>query len=265
MTHLKENVVIITGASSGIGREMALQLAEQGAWLVLAARDKALLEEIKGECEKRGGRAIAVQTDVADPAQCKALIAQTVAAYGRIDTLINNAGIGMVVKFEEVEDLSIFEKIMKVNYLGSVYCTHYALPYLKRSKGRLVAISSLTGKTGVPFRTGYAASKSAMAGFFDSLRIELKPSSVSVTVIFPGYIATEFRAKALDGTGKKVGKEPIVKKGKMSPEECARICIQAIAKRKREEIMTLRGKLGMWVKLIAPNYIDYLAEKSTRA
>ena len=169
----RDNVVVVTGASAGIGAELARQLAAGGARLALAARDAARLEEVAAECRARGGRALAVPTDVGEEAQCAALVERAVAEYGRLDTLVNNAGISMWARFDEITDLSIFERVMRVNYLGSVYCTHHALPHLKRSRGRIVGVSSLTGKTGVPTRSGYAASKHAMAGFFDSLRIEL--------------------------------------------------------------------------------------------
>lgn len=167
----RDNVVVITGASDGIGREMALQLAGQGAWLALAARDAQKLEAVAAECRARGGRALAVPTDVGDQAQCRALVDRTLAEFGRVDTLVNNAGVSMWARFDQVTELAPFETMMRVNYLGSVYCTHAALPHLKRTRGRIVGVSSLTGRAGVPTRSGYAASKHAMAGFFDSLRI----------------------------------------------------------------------------------------------
>jgi len=161
----RENVVVITGGSAGIGRELAYQLAAQGAWLVLAAREANLLEETALEARSRGARAVAVPTDVAIETQCQALIDRAVAEYGRIDTLINNAGISMYARFDELGTVEPLERVMRINYFGSIYCTHYALPHLKRSRGRIVAVSSLAGKTGVPMRSAYAASKHAMAGF----------------------------------------------------------------------------------------------------
>ncbi|HEX5726586.1 MAG TPA: SDR family oxidoreductase [Longimicrobiaceae bacterium] len=260
----RENVVVITGASAGIGRELALQLAEQGAWLALAAREAAPLEATAADCRDRGARAIAVPTDVADESQCRALVERTAAEYGRIDTLVNNAGIGMWARFEDVTDLAPFERIMRVNYLGSVYCTHYALPHLKRTRGRIVGISSLTGKTGVPTRSGYAASKHAMTGFFDSLRIELEDSGVSVTMVYPGFVATEIRERALGPDGQPLGKgnSPVREREVMSAEECARQTLHAAACRRRELIMTLRGKVGWMLKLVAPTLVDRIARKA---
>ena len=198
---------------------------------------------------------------MADESQCKRLIERAVAEYGRIDTLINNAGISMWAKFEELKDLSILDQIMRVNYLGSAYLTAYALPYLKQTKGRIVGVSSLAGKNGVPTRSGYAASKHAMTGFFDSLRIELADSGVSVTMIYPGFVKSEIRERAAGADGKPLGQSPVHESEVMTAETCARIIISAAAKRKREEVMTLRGKLGQWIKLIAPGMVDRVARQ----
>jgi NAD(P)-dependent dehydrogenase (short-subunit alcohol dehydrogenase family) len=255
-------VVVLTGASRGIGRAMALQLAAQGAWLALAARDEAGLAELAAECEGRGGRAVAIPTDVADEHQCAALIARTANAYGRIDTLINNAGITMWALFEQVTDLSVFERILRVNYLGSVWCTWHALPHLRASRGRIVAVSSLTGKTGVPTRSGYAASKHAMNGFFDTLRIELAGSGVSVTVACPDFVATEIRERAYGADGKPLGTSPVHEGRVMTAETCARLILDGAAARKRELILSGRGKLGLWLKLLAPGLVDRIARKA---
>jgi short-subunit dehydrogenase len=263
----KENVVILTGASSGIGRAAALQLAEQGAWLALAARDVDRLEQVAAECGRLGGqrggqRAIAVKTDVAIESECRNLIERTVDEYGRVDTLINNAGISMWTPFDQVQDLAMLDQIMRVNYLGAAYLTHYALPHLKQTRGRLVAVSSLAGKNGVPTRSGYAASKHAMVGFFDSLRIELLETGVSVTIIYPGFVTSEIRERAFGADGKPLGKSPVRESEVMSAEECAHLMLNAIARRKREEVMTWRGKLGQWLKLIAPGMVDKVARQA---
>ncbi|MCH9015900.1 MAG: SDR family oxidoreductase [Gemmatimonadetes bacterium] len=264
----RENVTIITGASSGIGRELALQLAGQGAWLVLAARHEADLNEVAARCRERGGRggrgerggrALVVPTDVSVNHQCRDLIDATVSEYDRIDTLINNAGISMWSRFDELETLEFFDTIMRVNYLGSVYCTHSALPHLKKTKGRIVGVSSLAGKTGVPTRSGYAASKHAMAGFFDTLRIELIDSGVTVTMIYPDFVATETRKRAFGPDGKPMGESPVHEAEIMTAEECARQIIKAMGRRKRELIMSARGRIGQWIKLIAPGLIDRVA------
>ena len=260
----KDKVVVITGASSGIGRELAYQLAVQGAWLSLAARNIERLDLVRTECERCGAKAIAVSTDVSEPAQCAELIRKTVEHYSRLDILVNNAGKTMYTNFEDVKDLSIFEKLMCVNYLGSVYCTYYALPYLKQTQGRIVGVSSLTGKTGVPTRSGYAASKHAMAGFFDSLRIEVAQHKVSITMIYPGFVATAVREQAFGEDGQSVGQSTVQEGEVMPVERCAQLILRAAAQRRREVVMTLRGKIGVWLKLLAPGLVDRIARRAIR-
>ena len=145
--------IVVTGASQGIGRAVCLQLAERRARLTLAARDAAALEEVAAACRERGGEALAVPTDVSLPADCERLVRLAVEAWGGVDALINNAGIAMNARFDEVTDLKLFERLMAVDYLGYVYPTHFALPELRRSRGRLVAVSSVAGLTGVPNHT----------------------------------------------------------------------------------------------------------------
>src|SRR6202043_3916405 len=157
------------GPPRASGRGVGLDLAGRGPRLPLAARDAAALEQVAAACRERGGEALVVPTDVSQPGDCDRLVRQAVAAWGPLDALINNAGIDMIARFDEVADLQLFERLMRVNYLGYVYPTYYALPELRRSRGRLAAVSSLAGMTGVPTRTGYAASKHAIFGFFDSL------------------------------------------------------------------------------------------------
>ena len=257
-----DNVVLITGGSSGIGRELAYQLTTQGAQLVLAARDPVLLDAVVAECRRRGGRAIGVPTDVSVESQCKELIARSLAEYGRIDTLINNAGISMRSRFVDLGGVEPIERLMRINYFGSVYCTYYALPHLKQSRGRLVAISSLAGKTGVPTLSGYSASKHAMVGFFESLRFEVKPDGISVTMVFPGFVATDVGTRAIGPGGKPLGKRPVVRSRLMPVEECARRIIDGAGSRKRDVVMTGRGKVGQWIKLVAPQAVDRIAMKA---
>ena len=261
----KDKSVVVTGASSGIGRELAVALARKGAHVTLAARDERALAEVVAECEAAGGRAVAVAADVSDEAACRRVVEAAVGAAGGIDALVNNAGISMWGRFDELEDLSMVERIMRVNYLGSVYCTRYALPHLKRRKGLLVAVSSLTGKFGVPTRTAYSASKHAVQGFFDSLRVELIGSGVDVLVVSPGFVATPIRARALGPDGKPTGESPRDESSEtMSTEECVRLIVRAMERRDRELVMTARGRFGLWMKLIAPGFVDRLALKALR-
>jgi short-subunit dehydrogenase len=259
---LFENVTIITGASLGIGSGLALKLADMGAQLALAARDVKKLEDVAAQCRQRGAKAIAVPTDITKQAQCADLIEHTLKEYGRIDTLINNAGLTMYARFDEIKDLTIFEQIMQVNYLGSVYCTYYALPHLKATKGRIVGISSLLGKTGAPTRIGYSASKHALVGFYDSLRIECARDGVSVTVVFPGFVMTGMRERALGADARPLGKRPSSETGLMPVDKCTQMTVKAITQRKRELVMTMRGKMGQWLKLIMPGLVDNIARRA---
>lgn len=260
----RDNVVVVTGASSGIGRALALQLAAQGASLALAARDADRLKDVATECQQQGAdgcRVITVPTDVAAEAQCRDLVACTVEEFGRLDTLINNAGISMWARFDEMQTLAPFEDIMRINYLGAVYCTYHALPHLKRSRGRLVAVSSLAGRNGVPTRSGYAASKHAIVGFFDSLRIELAGSGVTVTLVYPDFVTSEIRQRAYGVDGRPLGKSPVREAEVMSAEECARRIVEAVGRRKRELLMG-RGPIGIWLKMLVPRLADNIARKA---
>lgn len=257
-------VVIITGASEGIGRALALALAPQKPKLVLAARNVARLEELKGEVEALGASALIVPTDVTDQEACKALIDTTVAQLGGIDVLVNNAGGTMWTLLEEIEDISIFERLMRLNYLGSVYPTFFAVPHLKRSKGRIVGISSVAGLIGVPTRTAYSASKHAMFGFFDSLRVELQGTGVSVTMVAPDFVVSEIHRRALGPDGKPLGVSPIQESKVMTSAECAALIVPAMEKRERLLLTSSRGRLGRWLKLIAPQFMDNLAVKAIR-
>jgi short-subunit dehydrogenase len=259
----RDQVVIVTGASAGIGKALALQLARQGAKVAIAARRAQRLEQAAAECRALGGEVLVVPTDVSDEAQCKALVEKTVASFGRLDMLINNAGIAASALFDEFHDLALFRHTMNVNLYGAVCCTYYALPYLKRSRGRIVAISSMGGKAAIPYNTPYCASKYGMHGFYDSLRMELYQHGVSVTVICPWWVVTEFHAAQLtrDGTprGAAHGRDMYTDK-MMSAERCAEITLRAAHKRRREVLMG-PGFWAVLLKVLAPGFVDWLAVK----
>jgi short-subunit dehydrogenase len=251
--------VVVTGASSGIGQALALQLAEEGAWLSLAARDAQRLDAVAGACQERGGKAIAIPTDVADESRCEALIRRTNETYGRIDMLVTNAGIDVVSKLEDLPDLHLFKQVVDVNFNGAVYCTFYALPYLKQAGGRIVNVASLGGMLAIPYNTSYVASKSAMIGFSDSLRMELAGAGVSVTVICPYWVVTEFHERYMDKDGQPKGPSgrAIYTEKTMSADQCAAIILKAARRRKRQVVMR-PGALALWLKLIAPGLMDRL-------
>ena len=257
-------IIVITGASDGIGAEMARQLAERHgaqAGLVLAARDKARLERVAGQCAAFGAQTLVVPTDVSLEPACRALIADAVSRFGQVDVLINNAGMSAQALFEEVKanDLQWYEQLMRVNLWGSVWCTHAALPYLRQRRGSIVAVSSLAGLIGVPGRTAYSATKFAMTGFFEALRAELKTAGVSVTTAYPGVVATQIRHHGYNALGQAAGKSGLKEDNAMSVEECARLILQGMDQRQREVVMTAKGKLGRWLKLLAPARLEAMA------
>jgi len=256
--------IVVTGASSGIGRALCLALAPQRARLVLSGRDEARLEQAAEACRALGAEALAVRADVTVPAQCRLLVARAVERFGGVDVLVNNAGIGMIALFDEVQDLSVFESLMRVNYLGAVYATWHALPELKRSRGQIVAVASLAGLTGVPYRTGYSASKHAMIGFFDSLRIELRSAGVSVTVVAPDFVLSQIQKRAFGPDGRPLGRSPLQEDKIMTAEACAAQIVRAMEKRRRLMVGSLRGRLGRWVRLVAPGLIDRVALRAAR-
>ena len=255
---------VITGASDGIGAEMARQLAATHgakAGLVLAARNQGKLDDVASQCRDLGAQVLAVATNVSEEAQCRALIGQAVERFGRIDALINNAGVSAQALFSDVkaEDLHWYENLMKVNLWGSVWCTHAALPHLKAAKGSIVAVSSLAGLVGVPGRTAYSATKFAMTGFFEALRVELKNAGVSVTTAYPGVVATSIRYRGYNAKGEPAGSSGLKEDDAMSVEECARLILDGMAARKREVVMTAKGKLGRFAKLVVPGMVENMA------
>ncbi|GIU15667.1 SDR family oxidoreductase [Shewanella sp. MBTL60-007] len=261
----KEKVIIITGASEGIGRALALALAPQGCKLVVSARNLERLNSLAQELSSLGYKPLVHVADVSEQAQCQGLIQACIAEFGQLDILVNNAGMTMWSRFDELEDLTVLSKIMQVNYLGSAYLTHAAIPYLKQSQGQVVAVASLTGMTGVPARSGYAASKHAVIGFFDSLRIELSDYKVAVTVICPDFVVTQTHKRALDAKGKALGDTPMQEAKIMTAEQCAQMMLPAIASRKRLLITSFRGRVGRFIKVIAPGLIDKIARRAIEA
>ena len=255
-------VIVITGGSDGIGAEMARQLAASGGARValgLAARDRAALEAVAGACSALGAQTLVVPTDVSVQQQCRDLVATAVARFGRIDALVNNAGRSAHALFQDVEDLAWYEELMRINLWGSVWCTHAALPHLMDSRGSIVAVSSLAGLVGVPGRTAYGATKFAMTGFFEALRAELKGAGVSVTTAFPGVVATSIRHHGFNAAGQQAGVSALKEDGAMSVEQCARLIVDGMNRRRREVVMTPKGKAGRWLKLIAPGLVEKLA------
>ncbi len=258
----RDQVVIITGASSGIGEALACHLAREGAFLALAARSAERLETVAAECRRLGAKAVSVPMDVSDEGQCKALVASALTTYGRIDALVNNAGFAVGARFANLPSLALFVEVLNTNFLGSVYCTYYALPHLTQARGRIVAVSSVAAKVPFPYYSSYIASKYAMAGFFDAIRMELEDSGVSVTTIYPDFVTTRFSANVRDGGGRPRGQDARrYGKGTMTAQECARRIVEAAAARRSEVTLSTRGRLVPWIRLLAPGVVDKIARK----
>jgi short-subunit dehydrogenase len=254
----KNKVVLITGASSGIGKACAIELAKRGANLVLAARQYVTLCELTAELEKEYSiRAIAVQTDVSNEEDCKLLIKQALVSFGKIDILINNAGLSMRALFNDL-DLAVLKNLMDVNFWGTVYCTKYALPEILKTQGTIVGISSIAGYRGLPGRTGYSASKFAMNGFMEALRTELLKTGVHVMVACPGFTTSNIRVAALSKDGQAHGETSMEEGKMMTAEAVAENIIDGIAAGKRTLVMTGQGKLTVWLNKLLPALADKL-------
>lgn len=253
---MKNKVVVITGASSGIGRALAKEFASLGSKLSLAARRTELLEELQAELPDT--EILIQKTDVSNENDCRILIEETIKHFGRIDVLINNAGLSMRAIFEDV-DLKVIRQLMDVNFYGTVYCTKFALPYLLKTKGSLVGIISIAGYVGLPGRTGYSASKFAIRGFLDTIRIETLKKGLHVLVAAPGFTASEVRQVALTNDGSKQGETPRDESKMMSADECAHHILRAIQKRRRSLILTFtEGKLTVLLGKFFPSLLDKL-------
>ncbi len=257
---LKNQVVLITGASSGIGEATAYAFAKKGYNLVLAARSVQALEQVKSNCIQIGAKCEIIATDVANEAACKHLIEQTIQYFGTIHVLINNAGLSMRASLADAS-LAVLHQLMDVNFWGTVYCTKYALPYVLKEKGSIIGISSVAGIKGLPGRTGYAASKFAMNGFLESLRIENKHKHLHVGILAPGYTASNIRNVALNAKGNKQQESPLKESELMQPETVAMHITRMVMKRTNFQILTTQGKLVYWLNKFLPSLVDSLIYK----
>lgn len=260
----KDHVCVVTGASGGIGEEVAAQLAAAGARIVLAARRRDELERVATRCRASGADVGVVPTDVAVREQCVALIGAAVARFGRLDVLVNNAGQGMWGRVEEMTDLSVYETMLRVNYLSALWCTLEALPHLKASRGRILTVSSVAGLTGVPLRSGYGAAKHALTGFLDTLRIEIDGSGVTVTTIYPGFVSTGSQARNLGPDGKMLGRMPVKPAGGIDAAMCARMLLHAGAARRRDVVPGWRARVGLALRPFFPGLIDGMVARAIR-
>lgn len=254
---MKDKVVLITGGTSGIGKALAFAFGREGAKVVVSGRNQQNLDATSLELAAAGIDNLAVKADVSVEQQCQEMVQATVQKYGKLDVLINNAGISMRALFEDL-DLDVIRKLMDINFWGTVYATKYALPYILETKGSVIGISSIAGYRGLPARTGYSASKFAMHGFLETLRTELLHKGVHVMVACPGFTASNIRNTALAANGAQQGESPREEGDMMTAEEVADRILKATKKRKRDLVMTFQGKLTVFLNKWLPGLTDKL-------
>ena len=254
---MKNKLVIITGASSGIGKACAEKFAQEGANLVLAARSADKLSEVAENIARYGVQVLPVVTDVTREEDCKNLVEKALIKFGKIDVLVNNAGISMRASFSDL-DISVLKKVMDVNFWGTVYCTRYAIASLLENKGSLVGVSSIAGYKGLPGRTGYSSSKFAMHGFFEALRIENIKKGLHVLIACPGFTASNIRNTALAADGSSQGDTPRDEQKMMQPEEVAMHIVSAVKYKKDRLTLTFTGKLTVLLNKFFPKWVDKL-------
>ena len=248
---MKNRVIIITGASSGIGKALAFALAKKGNKLVLAGRNKEKLNAVLHKINEVNISTIGIVTDVCKKEDCKNLINKCITEFGRIDVLINNAGISMRALFNE-SDLEIIDKVMNTNFWGTVFCTKYALPYLLQSNGSLVGVSSIAGHIGLPERSAYSASKFAMNGFLESVRSENMENDLHVLIACPGFTESNIRKAALTKDGTPQKESPRNEQKMMTAKKVAKNIICAIDCKIDTLTLSANGKLAVWLNRFFP-------------
>ncbi|MCF8277507.1 MAG: SDR family oxidoreductase [Flavobacteriales bacterium] len=261
MSFIKDKVVLITGGSSGIGKACAERFGREGGRIVITGRNAENLQAAAAELRNKNIEVLAVQGDVASENDCVRMINETLNKYGRIDVLINNAGISMRAFFKHV-DISVMRQLMEVNFFGTVYCTKYALKQLLKYKGTVVGISSVAGYQGLPGRSGYSASKFAMEGFLSALRLENHNTGLHVMIVCPGYTESNIRKTALVADGSSQGESPRDESKMMTSEEVADHIYHGVQKRKKRVVLTTQGKLSYYLSKLLPSFVDGMVIKA---
>lgn len=257
---MKDKVVVITGSTSGIGKACAFAFGQAGAHVVISGRDTGKLYETSQELSEQEISHLAVPCDVSREEEAEKLIRETINTFGQLDILINNAGISMRARFQDL-DLAVIKQVMDINFYGTVFVTKYALPSILKSKGSIIGVSSIAGYRGLPGRTGYSASKFAMQGFLEALRTEVMHQGVHVMVACPGFTASNIRNTALNAGGQVQGESPRAEEKMMTAEEVAARILKATRARKREVVMTVQGKLTVFLNKWLPGLTDKLVYK----
>lgn len=258
MSFFADKVVIVTGGTEGIGKALVEKLLDEGAKVATCGRNFDKLYQM--QLKYSDYPFMTHKADVSFEQDCRRLIELTIKTYGKIDILINNAGISMRALFEET-DMDTLRNVMDVNFWGAVYCTKYALPYLLASKGTIVGVSSIAGYRGLPGRSGYSASKYALNGWLESIRTELKHKDVNVIWVCPGFTASNIRNVALNKDANPEAESLMDEGNMMTAEQCAGYILRSIIKKKRNLILTFQGKEAVWMNRLFPSWTDKLIHK----
>lgn len=263
------SVIVVTGASSGIGKEISIIYAARKCRLVLAARTRDALDETAVACRALGSEVLVVPTDVTKEDECRRLMEAAVTAFGGIDIVVLNAGVGAHNFFHSTDDMQVYRKLMDINFFGYLYCTKYAYAALKRSKGKIVVVSSVSGEMGLPYRTAYCASKFAVTGFFEALRSEMDlvksigqdESPVKITIVCPPTVATNLRKNSLTTD---TAFSDIVDKGALSPKQVAAVIVDAADKELRKVFFPFSAFFGVYLRPFFPDFVDFYAQRKAK-
>jgi len=261
--NIKDKVVVVTGAASGIGAAVCRRFSCAGAKIGLLDNDAAGVRAAAGMLQDSGVEALGIYCDVADEGNCNAAIRELIARYGGIDFLVNNAGITQRSAFLETK-ISVYRRVMEVNYFGSLHCTKAAIDSLVARKGSIIVIESLAGLTPLLGRTGYCASKHALHGFFTSLRSELRDAGVHIMIVCPGFVKTNLQTRALGGDGRVTGHPQSVVGKAASAEKVADAIYKGALRRRQLLILTPVGLLSYWISRFAPVFYERLMARQLR-
>ena len=254
-------VIWITGASSGIGKALAIELSHKNARLIISSRKEESLAIVKNECKNSDNVKI-ITIDLEDPTSFQSKVNEAISCFGKIDILVNNGGISQR-SFAKYTQTSVDKRIMNINYLGTIALSKKLLPhFIKNKKGQFVVTTSIVGKIGTPLRSSYAASKHALHGFFDSLRAEHFNDHITVTLVCPGFVNTNVSKNALTGDGSKQDKMDVATANGIQPERFAKLMAKAILKKKEEVyIAGVKEKLAVYAKRFYPKIVSIMIRK----
>ena len=256
--------VLVTGAGGGLGRAVALRFAKAGARIAALDKDATGIESLSVEIANRGGHCLALPCDITDAEACAQAVAATVQHFGTLDALVNNAGMSQRSGFA-VTDLAVIRRVMDVNFYGAVHCTKAALPHLVAARGLIVSVSSVAGYSPLIARTGYAASKHAMHGFFESLRTELAPAGVDVMMVCPSFIATRIDRNALGATGGAASHAQVVVGQALDATDVADRIFAACERSQRLLLVGRTARAAWWLSRFAPALYERIMARRLRA